>query len=453
MRVALLNLAHFPRHSHPRHHLAPLDLGVAAAQLEGAGHAVSFADSAVDGGPEVAVRTLLASRPALLVVRPAVHALPDLGGLVAAASAAGVPTVVAGPAATVLPGALLRDHPALAGALVGEVEAILPDLVATWDGRGPLPAVPGLARPGDEAGAPALVDDLDALPPARHELFVRRPYRFGYPLRTPRRLRMGYLLTARGCPHACTFCSPLERASLGRTFRPRDPLRVADEARTLQRLGATGLYLEDDVVALSAARLAALSEAFLGAGVDLPWAFQARAGTIDAPTARLLARAGASTVCVGVESGDPAVLARLDKRQAPADVRAQFSVLREAGLLTVAFVIVGTPGETAAATEATRRLIRELRPDLLQVHFHTPYPGSRDGQDGSGAFPLDPYATKFARPAPGPSSPHAARAALYRDFYLSPSTWLRAARHSGRFWAANLPTALRLGAGLVARLR
>ena len=451
MRVALLNLAHFPRRSHPRHHLAPLDLGILASLLRAQGHAASFADSAVDGGPDTAIRALLAARPDLLVVRPAVHALADLGAALATAAADEVPVLAAGPVATVLGERLLADLPALAGALIGEPEAILPGLLAAWQGQGPLPDVAGLAQAGRPAGAPVLVPDLDALPLPDHALFLARPYRFGYPLATSRRLRMGYLLTARGCPHACTFCSPLERASLGKTFRAREPRAVAAEALHLQRLGATGLYLEDDVVALGPERLAALAQAFLQAGLRLPWAFQARAGTLDLPTARLVARARGSTVCVGVESGDPAVLRRLDKRLTTDDLRAQFAILRQAGLLTVAFVIVGAPGETAASTELTRRLVRELAPDLLQVHFHTPYPGSRDGA-AQPSFPLDPYATKFARHAGTTADPHQARAALYRDFYLSPATWARALQHAG-FWAANLPTTLRLGAGLLARLR
>ncbi len=453
MRIALLNLAHFAPRSHPRHHLAPVDLGLAAALLVRAGHAVSFADSAVDGGPGPALRALLADGPDLLVVRPAIHALHDLPSQVDAAVAAGVPTVAAGATATVLPEALARHAPRLAAVLVGEVEAILPGLLAAWPGRGPLPATPGVVLPGGRPSAPVLVSDLDALPLPLHGLFLARPYRFGYPLRTTRRLRVGYLLTARGCPHACTFCSPVERASLGKTFRARDPSLVAREARHLQGLGATGLYLEDDVVALDSARLGALAEAFLREGVSLPWAFQARVGTLDAPTARLIARAHGSTVCLGVESGDPAVLARLDKRSTPAAARAQFAVLREAGLLTVAFLIVGAPGETPGSIELTRRLVRDLAPDLLQVHFHTPYPGSRDGEQGAPVVALDAYATKFARPSGPTADPHAAQAALYRDFYLRPATWARTLRRSGGFWAANLPTALRLGRGLLARLR
>lgn len=452
MRVALLNLAHFPPRSHPRHHLAPLDLGVAAAQAAALGHTATFADTAVDGAPEAVVRALLAGAPDLLVVRPAIHALPDLGAVVRAAAAARVPVLAAGPVAATVPVPLARDVPGLAGLAVGELEAILPGVLTSWDGAASLPGLPGVIGPGAPPGAPSLVADLDALPRARHELFVARPYRFGYPLRTARRLRIGYLLTARGCPHACTFCSPLERASLGKTFRARDPRRVADEARHLERLGATGLYLEDDVVALDAVRLGELAEAFRSAGLGLPWAFQARAGTLDGATARRVAQAGGCTVCVGVESGDPAVLARLDKRLTPDAIRAQFAVLREAGLLTVAFVIVGAPGETPASTELTRRLVRDLRPDLLQVHFHTPYPGSRDGAEAA-LLLQDAYATKFARPAGGHGDPHAARAALYRDFYLSPATWGRTLRHSGRFWAANWPTALHLGRGLLARLR
>jgi len=452
MRVALLNLSHVPPRSHPRHHLAPIDLGIAAAQAAADGHTATFADSAVDGGPEAATRALLAGAPDLLIARPAIHALPDLGAVVRAASAAGVPVLAAGPLATTVPGPLARDVPGLAGLAVGELEAILPGVLRGWRGVEALAGMPGVVLPGETPAAPLLVADLDALPVPRHELFLARPYRFGYPLRTSRRLRMAYLLTARGCPHACTFCSPLERASLGKTFRARDPRLVADEACRLERLGATGLYLEDDVVALGPARLAELAEAFLAGGLRLPWAFQARAGTLDAPTARLVARAGGCTVCVGVESGDPAVLARLDKRLTPELLREQFAILQDAGLLTVAFVIVGAPGETPGSTELTRRLLHDLAPDLLQVHFHTPYPGSRDGAEAA-LLPQDAYATKFVRPGGGQADPHAARAALYRDFYLSPATWTRTLRHAGTFWLANWPTALHLGRGLLARLR
>jgi radical SAM superfamily enzyme YgiQ (UPF0313 family) len=454
--VALVNFSHFQHNSHPRHHLPPLDLGYAASLLAAAGHRVLLRDTAVDGPPGAVLRQALAARPDLLVLRPAVHALPDAGLLGQALAGNRVPVVACGPLATVAPGAVAQAFPAVRACLVGEVEAILPGLLERWDGRGEPPRLAGLVPGAPDAvpSRPVLVHDLDALPWPAHRAFLDRPYRFGYPLRTARRLRMGYLLSSRGCPHRCRFCSPLERASLGKRLRLRDPASVAEEARWLEAGGATALYLQDDLPAEGPARFAALAQAFGHAGVSIPWALQARVGSIDAATARSLKGAGCSTVCLGVESGDPGVLAALDKGHTVEQAREQFAVLRAAGLLTVAFLVLGAPGEGADSTALTARLVADLKPDLLQAHVYAAYPGSR-AFNGAQATLDDTYATKFGStggPAPRDRHPLAAQRALYLRFYLSPATWGRALAHSGAFYLANLPATARLAAALLRRL-
>ena len=313
IRVALLNLGALPRGGHPRHHLAPVDFGILAAQLEAEGHQVGFADSAVDGGAQKSLGALLACAPQLLVLRVAMHALDELSEVEAASLAASsaAPIIAVGPVATTLPRLLAGSLSSLVAVIRGEAEAVLPGLLRVWDTRSELPETRGLLPRAEalelrgespsEGDSLALVSDLDGLPSPAPDLFLRRPYRFGYPMKTSRSLRMGYLLSARGCPHRCSFCSPVERASLGKGFRAREPRKVAAEALALQRHGATGIYFLDDVVSVAAPssradRHHALADAFRSAGVSIPWALQARVGTITAETARALAGAGCSTV-------------------------------------------------------------------------------------------------------------------------------------------------------------
>ena len=475
LRIALLHLGALPRGGHPRHHLAPVDFGILAAQLEAEGHAVSFADSAVDGGAKACLRALRATAPQLLVLRVAMHALDELA--VVEASRLAAPVIAVGPVATTLPRLLARSLSSLVAVVRGEAEAVLPGLLQMWDTTSAPPKVPGLLSraealdfddaPGSEGRSVAYVSDLDALPTAAPTLFLARPYRFGYPMKTSRKLRIGYLLSARGCPHRCSFCSPVERASIGKGFRPRDPVQVAAEALALQRNGATGIYFLDDLVSVTRGvsgsgagedRHRALAEAFLGAGVSIPWALQARVGGIDRETAKVLARAGCSTVCVGVESGDDGILKRLDKGTRAEEAEEQFAFFREAGLLSVAFLIVAAPGEDEAALERTRELVRAIRPDLLQVHLFTRYPGSRETAVDSGhgtVYGADSYETKFWHPdqAQGGRDPRQAQGQLYRDFYLNPRTWARIAGHSAPFYLANLPNTLSLGLALLRRIR
>ena len=444
MRVALLHLAHAPPGSHPRHHLAPLDLGYVGALLSRRGHVVLFHDSAVDGSLDQIADRMIRSAAERVVIRPAIQALPDLAPLCRRLHMAGLRVLVAGPVATTMAQELGELCGGAAEILIGEAEAVVPAAFAR------LEAGDATVEAADVSTATRHLEAPQGLPWPRHDWFVSRPYRFGYPVRGARRLRMGYLLGSRGCPHRCLFCSPIERASMGRRYRPRPADEVAEEARAVESLGATALYFEDDLAANDEARFEDLARAFTRARVGVPWIIQARAGAIGPDTARALARAGCSTVCVGAESGDDRVLARLNKGVTAADVRRQLHVLSSAGLLTVAFVIVGTPGEDAAAFAATSRLIRDTRPDLVQVHLFTPYPGSPAAAAGM-ATDRDTYADKYRGGADADAEARrvtALQARLYRDFYLSPRTWARMARRSGPFYLANLPGALGLARAL-----
>ena len=184
------------------------------------------------------------------------------------------------------------------------------------------------------------------------------------------------MLGSRGCPFPCSYCSGTLRNSYGRAARLRSPASVAHEVRWLGSLGFTVLHFKDDVFSLDRDHTLALCDALAGLDRKLPFTVQTRVDCVDPELLRAMRRAGCTTVSFGVESGSPAVLERLAKHATLEQTRAAFRDARTAGLLRVGFFLLGSPGETADDIEATLALAKELDPDILQVAFLTPYPGS-----------------------------------------------------------------------------
>lgn len=446
MRALLVNAGHASAASdaHPRHNVAPMDLALVAALLEGAGWDVDLWDTAVTptaSGAKIA-RLAQAKASDLLVVRPLVGCEGATETLLAAAAGAtrGATRLLLGPSGARVAQGLLAAHPARPlweGALVGEAEGTFQALLPALADRAPLPPVAGLMTPSRPLAPPRpLLRDLDALPLPAHHLLMRQGYRFRYPLDVRGRLRIGYSMTSRGCAQGCVFCSPVERESVGKRYRWRSPENIVDELRLLGRLGANAVYFIDDFFGFSPRRVAALCEAMIAARVTPPWAAQVRAQGLDLELLRLMRRAGCSTLAFGAESGSDRVLALLRKGLTTGEIRAQAARIRAAGIQSVGYFIVGVPGETAAERQATYRLIEDIAPDVAQVHIFNVYPGAPAIE----LYPelRDAGGTKFTGPRAHAAALERQRNAFYRRYYLSPRYLARTVRRRWRPLLANL---------------
>ena len=84
---------------------------------------------------------------------------------------------------------------------------------------------------------------------------------------------------------------------------------------------------------------------------------------------------------IGVESGCQRIIEDMDKtrkkRPWPELCRRVFGWARELGIGTNAYYVIGNPTETRQEIEQTIRLAQDLNSDSIQVHFYTPYPGSK----------------------------------------------------------------------------
>jgi radical SAM superfamily enzyme YgiQ (UPF0313 family) len=266
------------------------------------------------------------------------------------------------------------------------------------------------------------------------------------------------LLTSRGCPHQCIYCS---KPVTGNTWRPRSPEDVVAEWRYLVReLHATEIGITDDVWNLNLDRAKEICRNLIAEDLGhVPWVtvHGMRVDNTDSELFELMKQAGCKRVGFGVESGNQAVLDAIKKRQTPDDARKAFSEAKAAGLQTMGFFIFGLPADTEESMEDTIRLALELDPDLANFMIAAPYPGTelweiaqRDGRLFSTDwrdYAIHDEKARYELPSLPPELVERKWHEAYRRFYLRPSriwrkaidpdTWRRLpeyARNFGRFF-------------------
>ncbi len=224
-----------------------------------------------------------------------------------------------------------------------------------------------------------LVHQIEGIPWPAYHLFKIERYTNLNPLTDglDPHARAYTLLTSRGCPHQCIYCS---KPITGLTWRARSPQDVVAEWRYLvQEMRATEIGITDDVWNLRLDRAKELCRALIAEGLTgVPWVtvHGMRADQTDEELFRLMAQAGCKRVGFGVESGNQAVLDAIKKRQTLEDVRKAFRGAKAAGLQTMGFFIYGLPADTEQTMEDTTRFALELDPDLANFMIAAPYPGT-----------------------------------------------------------------------------
>ncbi len=358
--------------------LPPLGLAFLAGVLREAGHEVRILDA------------ILTRRQLSAIAEAAGDFEPEVVGVSATSPLAGtacriaalvktiVPaatTVLGGVHPTLFPEDMLRE-PAVDYVIRGEGESSLAALVDILAGGGRPDRVDGLAfrRNGEVVVNPpaAPPPDLDALPFPAYDLFPIRKY---YSLQIAEH-PFGSMITSRGCPYQCIFCSA--RATMGARYRAYSPRRIVAEIRFLvDRFQVREILFKDSEFTLDPARVEAFCELLLAEGLRVRWSCNGRIGRASLALLEKMRAAGCRLIEYGIESGDDEILETLDKRITVDQVRETFALTRRAGLKTIANFMIGNPGETRRSVEKTLRLANEIRPDFCDFSFATALPGTR----------------------------------------------------------------------------
>ena len=184
------------------------------------------------------------------------------------------------------------------------------------------------------------------------------------------------IFTGRGCPNQCTFCS-WPQTLTGRCYRMRNISNVLDEVEWIENnLGAKEIFFEDDTFTLNKKRVMEFCNGYIERGLSIAWSCNARANTLDLETMQMMKAAHCRLLIAGFESGSEKILKSIKKGITLEQIRTFSKNAKRAGLLVHGDFIVGLPGETKETIRETRRLIDEIRPDIIQVAVASPFPGT-----------------------------------------------------------------------------
>ena len=183
------------------------------------------------------------------------------------------------------------------------------------------------------------------------------------------------IFTGRGCPFRCTFCS-WPQTLMGRKYRVRSTSNLIDELEWVQEnLDVKEVFLEDDTFTISKKRVLDFCRGYKERGLDVTWACNARV-SLDYETMREMKNAHCRLMIAGYESGSDEILTNVKKESTVEEVRKFARNARRSNLLVHGDFIIGLPGETKKTIGMTKKLIKEVRADILQVSVASPFPGT-----------------------------------------------------------------------------
>ena len=268
------------------------------------------------------------------------------------------------------------DNDAVDIVIIGEGELTILQLTQALEKGEPLSSVKGLAFK-DESGKIVLtppqdvIEDLDSLPWPAHHLLPMEKYKIMEIANN-----MITMITSRGCPMQCSFCS--SAALHGEKLRTRSTKDIVDEMEHYYRdMGISTIAFMDDTFTINKKKVREICNEILARDMNIMWGCTSRVDTLDEDLLNLMKDAGCITIFMGVESADQQMLDKMNKNITIEKTERAFSLSNKIGIRTIASVAIGMPNDTKESIEATLKFVKKLKPNYAVYSLATPYPGTR----------------------------------------------------------------------------
>jgi radical SAM superfamily enzyme YgiQ (UPF0313 family) len=355
----------------------PLGLLSLSAYLKARGYSVEVYDSTFGSRAHLLQRFQESKRGVVgiytnLMTRPAVLQI------IAAARRSDWSVILGGPESANYPEEYLR-----AGAdvvVIGEGETALDELLRVFatSGRLELSSIPGIVfRNGDgevvHTPPRAKIPDLDALPYPDREAIDHQKYLDVW--REHHGASSINLITARGCPYRCTWCS---HAVYGYSHRRRSPSNVADEvAWIVDRYNPDQLWYADDVFTISHPWLERYAAELKARGLFRPFETITRADRLQGESAvKALKELGCYRIWIGSESGSQRILDAMQRGVTTAQVRTAVRLAKKYDIQVGMFLMWGYEGEQLEDIAATVEHVKLTNPDVFFTTVAYPIKGT-----------------------------------------------------------------------------
>lgn len=209
---------------------------------------------------------------------------------------------------------------------------------------------------------PEVLSNLDRYPWPDRDAFDTRKYNLVFPFGVSVNAHnTEYLITSRGCPYACRFCSTYLTHGKNR-IRYRKIVNIVDEIEFLIKVRkCDGLYIYDDNFTLSVKRIKDFASEMKSRKIFIPFVCYGRVDSVSYDSFRLLRDVGLQSVSFGIESGSKKVLKYLNKNITNEQTINAIKICDVLGIVAKGTFIVGSPEESLYDFQQTLRLIYKLK--------------------------------------------------------------------------------------------
>jgi len=212
--------------------------------------------------------------------------------------------------------------------------------------------------------------DLDSLPDFPYHLFKSERY------------DLSFVVSSRGCPHRCIFCS--NRVTTGKKYRYASAKKIMHDVDwvynqyLIKKQGKRNIQFLDDNLLVNQARVYELLDEIKRAGFDkkLTFSFQARGDNVNYKLLKDLFEAGFKSVFFGLETASENIMKLIKKDETVARCIEAVRMAKQIGFHVSATFIYGFPTETHKDRMNCLRLSKELKLDMVRYNNATPYPGT-----------------------------------------------------------------------------
>ncbi|MHA1267684.1 MAG: B12-binding domain-containing radical SAM protein [Candidatus Helarchaeota archaeon] len=281
-------------------------------------------------------------------------------------------TLIGGPHPTIDPHSVLKEQ-SIDFLIRGEGEYTIVELMETNLSIEKTSTIRGLSykKNGHQIHNPnrPLISNLDELPFPDRKMIPYKKYFAASAKQNP----CTSLITSRGCPYRCIFCSNIFHQS-----RFRSAQNVVDEMELiLNQLRIQDIEILDSTFNLKKQLILDICKEISKRKLDIYWRCICRVDLIDREILKYLKAAGCYLITYGVESGSDRILKILQKGFTISQVNDAFKITKKMGFETHGLFMVGVPGETQSEIKKTIKFSQKLDPDYAQFFITTPLPGSK----------------------------------------------------------------------------
>lgn len=295
-------------------------------------------------------------------------------------------SVLGGPHATVMPVQILENYPFIDFIVLGEGEITFAELLQKInDDKKDFDNIKGLAFKKNQiiiTGKRPAVLNLDDFPYPKFSKFPSDLIKFNhydgryfFKNRKISDLKTMSIITSRGCPFKCSYCST--SAFWGNKVRYRTADNVVEEIEYLNKIhNVEFINIIDDAFTIDKQRVFDICSGLIEKKIDVCWICETNVKTIDDEMLCQMKKAGCFAINYGVESGSPVILKNIKKNITENEIVNAVRSAEKNGIIPDIFLMVGNPGENNKTISETLEVLKKARPSSGGWGILTIFPGT-----------------------------------------------------------------------------